>query len=121
MKRNSPPNTTAACHPRAQGAVYVPAEARRPDLKQLNELEARLEEEHVCLRQLRETLEQDQAARGGEGAARHRDRDVNRHIVEDVGGHDPLVFSMASQNVMAAALLLRAMTEPLTPMGRRVR
>ena len=50
MKRNSPPNTTAACHPRAQGAVYVPAEARRPDLKQLNELEARLEEEHVCLR-----------------------------------------------------------------------
>ena len=33
----------------------------------------------------------------------------------------PPVFSTASQNVMAAALLLRAMPEPSTPEGRRVR
>ena len=35
-------------------------------------------------------------------------------------GDNPLVFSMANQNVMAAVLLLRAMPEPLTPEGRRV-
>ena len=36
-------------------------------------------------------------------------------------GRQPLVFSTASQNVMAVALLLRAMPEPSTPEGRRVR
>ena len=36
-------------------------------------------------------------------------------------GGNPPVFSTASQNVMAAALLLRAMPEPSTPKGRRVR
>jgi len=33
----------------ARGAASAPAEARRPDLEQLDELEAKLEEEHVCL------------------------------------------------------------------------
>ena len=98
----------------------APAEVRRPDLEQLDELEARLEEERVRLRQLCETLVQDQSARGDDGAARCRARDVNFRIVEDEGGDNPPVFSTASQNVMAAALLLRAMPEPLTPEGRRV-
>jgi len=35
-------------------------------------------------------------------------------------GGDPPLFSTASQNVMAAALLLRPMSEPSTPEGRRV-
>jgi len=47
-------------------------------------------------------------------------RDTTR-IIEDEGGDNPPVFSTASQNVMAAALLLRAMPEPSTPEGRRVR
>jgi len=46
---------------------------------------------------------------------------VNRHIIKDEGGDNPPVFSTASQNVMAAALLLNAMPEPSTPEGRRVR
>ena len=75
----------------------------------------------MCLRQLRETLEQDQPARGDGGAATRRARDVNRRIIEDAGGDNPPIFSTASQNVMAAALLLRAMPEPSTPEGRRVR
>jgi len=58
---------------------------------------------------------------GGRGAAKRRARDVNRRIVEDEGGDNPPVFSTASQNVIAAALLLRAMPEPSTPEGRRVR
>ena len=116
-----PPNTTPRSHPRAYGAASAPTVVRRPDLEQLNELEARLEEERVRLRQLRETLVQDQSAHGDGGVARRCARDVNCRIIEDEGGDNPPVFSMASQNVMAAALLLRAMPEPSTPDGRRVR
>jgi hypothetical protein len=76
-------------HPGARGAASAPAEARRPDLEQLDELEARLEEERTRLRQLRETLEQDQSARWDGGAARRCARDVNRRIVEDDGGITP--------------------------------
>ena len=86
---------------------------------QLDELEARLEEERARLRQLREALVRDPSGRGDGGEARRRARDVNRRIVEDQGGDAP-VFSTASQNVMAAALLLRAMPEPSTPEGKRV-
>ena len=64
---------------------------------------------------------QDQSARGDGGEARRRAQDVNRRIIEDEGADDPPVFSTASQNVMATALLLRAMLEPSTPEGRRVR
>ena len=122
-RRNAtpPPNTTPGSHPGARRTALAPTEVRRPDLEQLDHLEARLEEERMCLRQLRETLEQDQPTRGDGGAARRRARDVNRHIVENEGGDNPPVFSTASQNVMAAALLLRAMPEPSTPEGRRVR
>jgi hypothetical protein len=74
----------------------------------------------VRLPQLRETLERDQSARGDGGVARRCARDVNRRIVEDEGGDNPLVFSTANQNIMAVALLLRAMPEPSTPEGRRV-
>jgi len=98
-----------------------PHRSSTPDLEQLNELEARLEEERLRLCQLRETLVQYQSAHGDGGEARRRARDVNHRITEDEGGDDPLVFSTASQNVMAAAILLRAMPEPLTPEGRRVR
>jgi len=114
-----PPNTTPRIHPGTRGATSAP-EGRHPDLEQLNELEARLEEERVHLRQLRETLVQDQSDRGDGGEAKCRARDVNRRIIEDEGGDNPLVFRTASQNVMAAALLLRAMPEPSTPEGRRV-
>ena len=79
-----PPNTTPGIHPGARGTASA-LEGRRPDLKQLNELEAKLEEEHICLRQLRETLVQDQSARGDGGEARRRARDVNCRIIEDEG------------------------------------
>ena len=115
-----PPNPTPGIHPGARGAALAP-EGRCPDLEQLNELQARLEEERIRLRQLRETLVQDQSARGDGGEARRRARDVNRRIIEDEGGDNPPVFSTASQNMMAAALLLRAMPETSTPEGRRVR
>jgi len=115
-----PPNPTPRTDPGARGVASAPVGGHRPDLEQLNELEARLEEERARHRQLREALVRDPSCRGDGGEARHRARDVNRRIVEDKGGDAP-VFSTASQNVMAAALLLRAMPEPSTPEGRRVR
>ena len=114
-----PPNPTPGTDPGARGVASAPVGGHRPDLEQLNELEARLEEERARLRQLREALVRDPSGRGDGGEARRRARDVNRRIVEDQGGDAP-VFSTASQNVMAAALLLRAMPEPSTPEGRRV-
>jgi len=113
-----PPNATHADRCGARGAASAPTGPRRPDLEQLKELEAKLEEERVRLRQLRESLEHDQPTRGDGGAARRRTRDVNRHITEDAGGEDPSLFSIVSQSVMAAALLLKAMPEPSTPEGR---
>jgi len=59
-----PPNTTPGAHPGARGAASAPAGGQRPDLEQLNELEARLEEERIRLRQLRETLAQTSPAAG---------------------------------------------------------
>jgi len=69
---------------------------------------------------LHTTLEQEQPTQGDGGAARCHAHDVNRHINEDTR-EDPPLFSIASQNMVAAALLLRAMLEPLTSKGRRVR
>jgi len=47
--------------------------------------------------------------------------DVHHHINDDEGDDRPLIFNHASQNVAAAAMLVRAMPEPSTTEGRRVR
>jgi multiple sugar transport system substrate-binding protein len=84
-----PLNPTLGAHPGARGVAPAPVGGQRPDLEQLNKLEARLEEERVRLRQLRETLVQDPSGRGDGGEARRRARDVNRRIIEDEGGDNP--------------------------------
>jgi len=68
QRRDTTPPPDAALVDRlgARAAASAPAGPRCPDLEQLNELEAKLEEECVRLRQLCETLEQDQFARGTE-------------------------------------------------------
>jgi hypothetical protein len=49
-----------------------------------------------------------------------RAHDVQRRINEDEGGEQPLVFNRASQNIVAAEILLRTMPEPSTLEGRWV-
>ena len=100
--------------------MSTPAKVCRPDLEQLNELEARLEEERVRLRQLRETLEQHQSARGTGARPDTMPETSIDALSKTTGETTPQFFSTASHNVMAAALLLRAMPEPSTPEGRRV-
>jgi hypothetical protein len=63
--------------------------------------------------QLRQNIEQEWAGRALAGEARHRVRDVQRHIVDNARAGLPLAFSGVGQNLAAAAMLLRAMPEPL--------
>ena len=46
---------------------------------------------------------------------------MHHRIHDDEGSEQPLVFNRASQNITAAAMLVRAMPEPSTTEGRRVR
>ena len=46
---------------------------------------------------------------------------MHRRINNDEGSEQPPIFNRASQNVAAAAMLVRAMPEPSTTEGRRVR
>jgi tyrosyl-tRNA synthetase len=89
-------------------------------LEQIRELQDRLDEERENLRLLQRTLEQERAARAHGGGARERACDVNHRIVEDQVV-DPLVFGRASQNMVAAAMLIRNMPEPSNPDAHRAR
>jgi tyrosyl-tRNA synthetase len=77
-----------------------------------------LDEERQNMRLLQQTLEQERTTRAHGGGARERARDINRRIIEDRADKPP-VFNRASQNVIAAAMLLRNMPEPSTPEAHR--
>jgi hypothetical protein len=104
--------------------VELPAERDDPQfladqetqLEQIRELQDRLDEERENLDLLQQTLERERAERALGGRA----RDVNHRINED-RVVDPPVFARASQNVVAAAMLLRNMPEPSNPDARRAR
>ena len=95
----------------------APEELRRLDLEQLRELQAKVDQDRLLLQQLRDTLEQEQRGRGDGGGAQRRAHDVHHRINNDEGGEQPPIFNHASQNVVAAAMLVRAMPEPSTMEG----
>jgi hypothetical protein len=70
--------------------------------------------------QLRQNIEQEWAGRAPAGEARHRARDVQRCIIDDARARLPPASSGVGQNLAAAAMLLRAMSEPSTTEGRRI-
>jgi hypothetical protein len=80
-------------------------------LEQICELQDRLDEERENLRLLEQTLEQERATHTHGGGARERAHNVNRCIVKD-RTVEPPVFGRASQNMVAAAMLLCNMPEP---------
>jgi hypothetical protein len=63
-----PANMALVGRHEARGSASAPAEARQPDLEQLNKLEAKLEEERIRLWQLHETLELDKVCSRGRGS-----------------------------------------------------
>jgi hypothetical protein len=83
-------------------------------------MQAKLDEETERLMQLRQNLEQEWAGQALTKGARHRARDVQRRIIDDARAGLPPTFNRAGQNLAAAAMLLRTMSEPSTTVGRRV-
>jgi hypothetical protein len=106
--------------PRELAVVRVPVGGQDTHLEQLREMQAKLDEEAGRLVQLRQNIEQEWAGRALVGGARHRARDVQHRIIDDARAGLPPAFSGASQNLAAAAMLLRTMSEPSTTEGRRI-
>jgi hypothetical protein len=106
--------------PRELAVVPVPAGGQDTQLEQLRETQAKLDKEAGRLVQLRQNIEQEWACRALAGGARHRARDVQRRITDDVKAGLPSAFSGAGQNLAVVAMLLRTMPEPSTTEGRRI-
>jgi hypothetical protein len=106
--------------PRKLAVVLVPAGGQDTQLEQIREMQAKLDEEARQLVQLRQNIKQEWAGRALAGEARHRARDVQRRIVDDARARLPPAFSGVGQNLAAAVMLLRAMSEPSTTEGRRI-
>jgi hypothetical protein len=106
--------------PRELAVVPVPTGGQDTQLEQIYEMQAKLDEEAGQLVQLRQNIKQERAGRALAGEARHQARDVQRRIVDDARARLPPASSGVSQNLAAAAMLLRAMPEPSTTEGRRI-
>jgi hypothetical protein len=117
---NAPVPASRVEIPRELAVVPVPAGGQDTQLEQLCEMQAKLDEENGRLVQLRQNIKQEWAGRALVGGARHRARDVQRRIVDDARAGLPPAFSEVDQNLAAAAMLLRTMSEPSTTEGRRI-
>jgi hypothetical protein len=106
--------------PRELAVVPVPARGQDTQLEQIHEMEAKLDEEAWQLVRLRQNIKQEWAGRALAGEAHHRARDVQHRIVDDARARLPPASSGVSQNLAAAAILLRAMSEPSTTEGQRI-
>jgi hypothetical protein len=106
--------------PRELAVVPLPTRGQDTQLKQIREMQAKLDEEAGQLVQLRQNIEQEWAGRALAREARHRARDVQCRIVDDARARLPPASSGVSQNLAAAAILLRAMPEPSTIEGRHI-
>ena len=88
-------------------------------LAQIQELEAKLAQERQRLHELRAALDPGPPTRGER--AREAGRVARTRIEAEAGGNDPLALARASQKLVVAATLIRAMPEPSTPEGRNLR
>jgi hypothetical protein len=70
--------------------------------------------------QLRQNIEQEWVGRALAGEAHHQARDVQRRIANDARARLPPASSGVGQNLAAATILLRAMSEPSITKGRRI-
>jgi hypothetical protein len=105
---------------RELAVVPVPAGGQDTQLKQICEMQAKLDEEAGQLVQLRQNIEQEWAGRALAGEVCHQARDVQHRIVDDTRARLPPASSGVGQNIAAAAILLRVMPEPSTIEGRRI-
>jgi hypothetical protein len=100
--------------------VPVPAGGHDPQLEQIREMQARLDEGARTLEPIRWDIGQEWAGQPPAGEVRHIPQGIQHRIADDVRARPPPVSSGVSQNLAAAAMLLRAMLEPSTTEGRRI-
>jgi hypothetical protein len=100
--------------------VPVPARGQDTQLEQIREMQAKLDEEAGQLVQLRQNIGQEWAGRALAGEARHPAQDVQHRIADNARARLPPTSSGVSQNLVVAAILLRAMPEPSTTEGRHI-
>jgi hypothetical protein len=105
---------------RELAVVPVPAGCHDPQLEQIREMQAKLDEEAGTLEPIRRDIGQEWAGQPPAGEARHLPQGIQHCIADDVRVRPPPVSSGVSQNLAAAAILLRAMPEPSTTEGRRI-
>jgi hypothetical protein len=106
---------------RELAVVLVPAGGQDAQLEQIREMQARLDEGAGTLEPLRRNIGQEWADRAPAGEARHLPQGIQLRIDDDVRARPPPASSGVGQNLAATAILLRAMPEPSTTEGRRIR
>jgi hypothetical protein len=105
--------------PRLAAGPSTPAEANADaQLAQARELEAKLAEEYRTVRLLRASMAGEASARGEH--ARELGRQARDRINADFNVDNPDAPPRASQKLIAAATLLRAMRAPSTPEARNL-
>jgi hypothetical protein len=100
--------------------VPVPAGGHDPQLEQIREMQARLDEGVGTLEPFHRDIGQEWAGQPPAGEVRHLPQGIQHCIADDVRVRPPPVSSGVGQNLAAAAILLRAMPEPSTTEGRRI-
>jgi hypothetical protein len=102
---------------RELAVVPVPAGGPDPQLEQIREMQARLDDGAGTLVPIRRDIGQEWAGQPSAGEARHLPQGIQHRIADDVRLRPPLDSSGVGQNLAAAAMLLRAMPEPSTTEG----
>jgi hypothetical protein len=105
---------------RELAVVPVPAGGHDPQLEQIREMQARLDEGAGTLEPIRRDIGQEWAGQPPAGEVRHLPQGIQHRIADDVRVRPPPTSSGVGQNLAAAAMLLRAMPEPSTTEGRRI-
>jgi hypothetical protein len=100
--------------------VPVPAGGHDPQLEQIREMQARLDEGAGTLEPFRRDNGQEWAGQPPAGEVRHLPQGIQHRVADDVRVRPPPVSSGVAQNLAAAAILLRVMPEPSTTEGRRI-
>jgi hypothetical protein len=105
---------------RGLAVVSVPTGGHDPQLEQIHEMQARLDEGAGTLEPFRRDIGQEWAGQPPAGEARHLPQGTQHRIADDARARPPPASSGVGQNLAAAAILLRAMPEPSTTEGQRI-
>jgi hypothetical protein len=105
---------------RELAVVPIPAGGHDPQLEQIREMQARLDEGAGTLEPVHRDIGQEWAGQPSAGEVHHLPQGIQHRIADDVRVRPPPTSSGVGQNLAAAAILLRAMPEPSTTEGRRI-